>query len=48
MLSYDLGTVNNFHCGFKPVLSYIKPVENCMHTAMLEPASRQRIRSHYE
>jgi len=25
MLSYRLGTVNDFHWGFKPVLSYIKP-----------------------
>ena len=25
MLSYRLGTVNDFHCGFKPVLSYSKP-----------------------
>ena len=25
MLSYRLGTVNDFHWGFKPVLSYSKP-----------------------
>jgi len=25
MLSYRLGTVNDFHLGFKPVLSYSKP-----------------------
>ena len=25
MLSYRLGTVNDFHCEFKPVLSYSKP-----------------------
>ena len=25
MLSYCLGTVNDFHWGFKPVLSYSKP-----------------------
>jgi len=25
MLSYGLGTVNDFHWGFKPVLSYSKP-----------------------
>jgi len=25
MLSYRLGTVNDFHWGFKPVLSYCKP-----------------------
>ena len=25
MLSYRLGTVNDFHFGFKPVLSYSKP-----------------------
>jgi len=25
MLSYRLGTVNDFHWGFNPVLSYSKP-----------------------
>ena len=25
MLSYRLGTVNDFYCEFKPVLSYSKP-----------------------
>ena len=25
MLSFRLGTVNDFHLGFKPVLSYSKP-----------------------
>jgi len=25
MLSYRLGTVNDFHWGFKPVLSFSKP-----------------------
>ena len=25
MLSYYIGTVNEFHLGFKPVLSYSKP-----------------------
>jgi len=25
MLSYRLGTVNDFHWGFKPALSYSKP-----------------------
>ena len=25
MLNYRLGTVNDFHWGFKPVLSYLKP-----------------------
>jgi len=25
MLSYRLGLVNDFYCGFKPVLSYAKP-----------------------
>jgi len=25
MLSYRLGTVNDFYSGFKPVLSYSKP-----------------------
>jgi len=28
MLSYRLGTVNDFHWEFKPVLSYSKPHKN--------------------
>jgi len=47
MLSYRLGRVNDFHWGFKPVLSYRKPhtfstfireeKENKMHLLSLYP-----------